>query len=94
MSGEGDLDSVESHSQPIGGILPLTDQSPPERPSTEVNPQEENLPSGPAVAEGPTSTDTPTQDTSDHPPDLGDNFDKRLQDLAKASEETVTTSPL
>ena len=93
LSGEGDLDSAEGHSQPIGGTLPLTDQSPPDRPSTEVNPQKENPPSSPLVAEGPTSTDTPTKDTSDHPPALGDTIDKRLQKLTKASEETVTTPP-
>ena len=79
MSGEGDLDSTEGHSQPIGGTLPLTDRSPPDRPSTEVDPQEENSPPGPSVATGLTSKDTPTQDTSDQPPNLGDTFDRRLQ---------------
>ena len=78
LSGEGDLDSTEDHSQPTGGTLPLTDQSPPDSVSTEVDPQEENPPPIPSEAEGPTSTDTPTQDTSDHPPDLGDTSDKRL----------------
>ena len=93
LSGEVDLDSTEGHSQPIGGTLPLTDQSPPDRPSTEVNPQEENLPPSPSIAKGPTSTDTPTKDTSDHPPDLGGTSEERLQNLAKAREETVTTPP-
>ena len=31
--------------------------------------------------------------TSDNPPDLGDNFEKRVQNLVKAREETVTTPP-
>ena len=93
LSGEGDLDPTEGHSQPVGGTLPLTEQSPPDRPSSEVNLQEENPPPSPSVAKGPTSTDTPTKDTSDHPLDLGDTIDSRLQNLAKASEETVTTPP-
>ena len=93
LSGEGELDSAEGHSQPIGGTLPLTEQSPPDIPSTGVNPQEENPPPGPSVAKGPTSTDTPTKDTPDCPPDLGDTIDKKLQNLAKASEERVTTPP-
>ena len=32
MSGEGDLDSTESHSQLLVGTLPLTDKDPPESP--------------------------------------------------------------
>ena len=93
MSGEGDLDSTEGHSQPIGGTLPLTDQSPPDRVSTEGDPQKELPPPSPSEAEGSTSTDTPTKDTPDSPPDLRDNSDKRVQNLVKAREETVTTPP-
>ena len=93
LSGEEDLDSIEGHFQPTGGTLPLTDQSPPDNVSTEVDPQEENLPPGPSIAKGPPSTNTLSKDTSDHPPDLGDTFDERLQNLAKAREETVTTPP-
>ena len=59
LSGEGDLDSAEGHSQPIVGTLPLTDQNPPDRVSTEGDPQEKHLPLSPSEAEGPTSTDTP-----------------------------------
>ena len=59
LSGEGDLDSAEGHSQPIGGTLPLTDQGLPDRVSTEGDPQEEHPPPGPSGAEGPTSIDTP-----------------------------------
>ena len=35
----------------------------------------------------------PQGNTSDSPPDLGDNFEKRVQNLVKAREETVTTPP-
>ena len=91
LSGKGDLDSTEGHSQPIVGTLPLTDQSPPDSVSTEEEPQENYLPSGPSETEGPTSKDTSPRNTSDSPPDLGDNFEKRVQNLVKAREETVTT---
>ena len=35
----------------------------------------------------------PPRNTSNSPPDLGDNFEKRVQNLVKAREETVTTPP-
>ena len=38
LSGEGDLDPTEGHSQPIGGTLPLTGQNPPDSVSTERDP--------------------------------------------------------
>ena len=38
LSGEGDLDSTEGHSHPIGGTLPLTDQGPPDSVSIEGDP--------------------------------------------------------
>ena len=91
LLGEEDLDSAEGHSQPIVGTLPLTDQNWPESISTEGDPQEKHLPPGPSEAEGLTSTDTPPRDTSDNPPGLEDNFEKRVQNFAKAREETVTT---
>ena len=39
MSGEGDLDSTESHSQLLVGTLPLTDRDPPENPEDKDPPQ-------------------------------------------------------
>ena len=93
MSKEGDLDSAEDHSQPIGGTLPLTDKSPPDSVSTKGDPQEKDLPPHPSESEGPTPRDNSNQDTFDYPPDLGDALDERLQDLTKAREETVTTPP-
>ena len=93
LLGEGDLDSAEGHSQPIGMTLPLTDQSPPDSVSTEGDPQENHPPPSHSEAEGPTSTDTPPRNTSDSPPDLGDNSEKGVQNLVKAREETVTTPP-
>ena len=59
LSGEGDLDSAEDHSQPIVGTLPLTDQNLPDSVFTEGDPQEKHPPPSPSEAEGPTSTDTP-----------------------------------
>ena len=94
LSGEGDLDCTEGHSASIGGTLPLTDQGLPDSVSTEGDPQEKHPPPCPSKAEGPTSTDTPPRNTSDSPPDLGDNSEKRIQNLVKAREETVTTPPL
>ena len=85
MLGEGDLDSTECHPQLLVGTLPLTDKGPP------ANPQEEHLPPGPSGAEGPTSI--PSKNTSDNPPGLGDNFEKKVQNLVKARKETVTTPP-
>ena len=94
LSVEGDLDSAKSHSKPIGGTLPLTDKGPPDSVSTEGVPQEKHLPPGPSETEGPTSTDNPPpRNTADSPPDLGDNFEKRMQNLMRAREETVTTPP-
>ena len=71
LSGEGDLDSTEDHSQPIVWTLPLTDQSLPDSVSIEEDPQENHPPPSHSEAEGPASTDTPPKNTSDSPPDLG-----------------------
>ena len=49
MSGEGDLDSTEGHSQLLVGTLPLTDKDPPESPEDKgppPNPPVEGLASG------------------------------------------------
>ena len=49
MSGEGDLDSNEGHSQLLVGTLPLTDKDPPENPEDKgppPNPPVEGLASG------------------------------------------------
>ena len=59
LSREGDLDSAEGHSQPIVGILPLTDQNQSDSVSIEGDLQEKHSPPSPSEAEGPTSTDTP-----------------------------------
>ena len=83
LLGEGDLDSTEGQSQLLVGTLPLTDKGPPE------NTQEKHLPSGPSEAEGPTSIHY--KKTSDNPPGLGDNFEKKVQNFVKARKETVTT---
>ena len=88
LLGEGDLDSIEGHSQPTVGTLPLSDKGPSE------NPHEKHPPPGPSGAEGPTSTDTFPKDTPDNPPGLGDNFEQKVQISVKAREETVTTPPL
>ena len=83
LSGEGDLDSIEGHSQLLVGTLPLTDKGLPE------NYQEKHPPPGPSGAEGPTST--PSGKSSDNPPGLGDGFEKKVQNSTKAREEIVTT---
>ena len=85
LSGEGDLDSTEGHSQLLVGTLPLTDKGPPE------NTQEKHPLPSPSEAEGPTSI--PSKKTSDNLPGLGDNFEKRVQNFVKARKETVTTPP-
>ena len=41
MSGEGDLDPTEGHSQLSVGTLPLTDKDPPEDPEDESSPQDQ-----------------------------------------------------
>ena len=49
MSGEGDLDCTEGHSQLLVGTLPLTDKDPPENPEDKgppPNPPVEGLASG------------------------------------------------
>ena len=49
LSGEGDLDSTEGHSQLLVGTLPLTDKDPPESPEDKnppPNPSVEGLASG------------------------------------------------
>ena len=49
MSGEGDLDSTEGHSQLLVGTLPLTDKDPPENPEDKgppPNPPVEGIASG------------------------------------------------
>ena len=60
MSGEGDLDSTEGHSQLSVGTLPLTDKDPPK------NPQEKYLPPGHSGVEEPTFS--PFKDISNYPP--------------------------
>ena len=60
MSGEGDLDSTEGHSQLPVGTLPLTDNNPPE------NPQEKDPPPSSSEVEGPNLTSS--RDTSDNMP--------------------------
>ena len=57
MSGEGDLDPPEGHSQLSVGTLPLTDKDPPKNPADKGPPQE------PSVEE-PTS-DSPESNTRD-----------------------------
>ena len=57
MSGEGDLDPTEGHSQLSVGTLPLTDKDPPKNPEDTGPPQEPSF-------EGPTS-DSPESNTRD-----------------------------
>ena len=85
LSLEGDLDSTKSHSQLLVGTLPLTNKGPPE------NTQEKHPPPGPSGAERLTSI--PSKKTSDNPPGLGDNFEKKVQNFVKARKERVTTPP-
>ena len=49
MSGEGDLDPTEGHSQLSAGTLPLTDKDPPKDPENKSPPQEPQLKSPPLV---------------------------------------------
>ena len=60
LSGEGDFDSTEGHSQLPVGTLPLTDNNPPK------NPQEKDPPPSSSEVEGPNPTSS--RDTSDNPP--------------------------
>ena len=57
MSGEGDLDPTEGHSQLLVGTLPLTDKDPPKNPEDKGPPQE-------PLVEGPTSS-SPESNTRD-----------------------------
>ena len=57
MSGEGDLDPIEGHSQLLVGTLPLTDKDPPK------NPEDKGPPPEPSVEE-PTSS-SPESNTRD-----------------------------
>ena len=94
MSEEGDLDSTEGHSQPSLGTFPLTDKDQPVSISTKgPSPQEILPPRSPSGTEGHTPIDILLKMTSEKPSDLGDDFEKGVQNSVKAQQETVNTPP-
>ena len=77
LSGEGDLDSTDGHSQSSVGTLPLTDKNPLVNVTPkESSPQEEQQPQGPSET---TPTDPLLKKISKNPLDLGDDFEKEIQ---------------
>ena len=65
MSGEGDLDPTEGHSQLSVGTLPLTDKDPPE------NPEDKGPPQNPPVeglASGSSENNTRDKKSGNTPP--------------------------
>ena len=81
LSGEGDLDSTEGHSQLSVGTLPLTDKNP------SKDPKEKNPPPGPSV-EGPTSVFS--EDNPGNPPR---NVETVTTPPSKELEHVVDTPP-
>ena len=85
MSGEGDLDSIKGHSQPSVGTLPLTDKNSFDSVSTEkFSPQEKQ----PSQRHSETTSIDPL--LKQNPSNLGVDFEKGVQNLLKARQETVT----
>ena len=82
MSGEGDLDSTEGHSQLLVGTLPLTDKNPPK------DPRDKNPLPGPSV-EGPTSGSS-----EDNPGNLSRNVKLVTTPSSGELEQVVDTPPL
>ena len=94
LSGEGDLDSTEGHSQLLVGTLPLTEKDPPEKPEDKNQP-----PSSPTEKGGGSQSstlpesldkieDTPTSPKSDksptgHTPENSRDFPPHTQDKSK-----------
>ena len=82
MSGEGDLDSTEGHSQLLVGTLPLTDKNPPE------DPRDKNPLPGSSVV-GPTSGSS-----EDNPGNLSRNVKLVTTPSSEELEQVVDTPPL
>ena len=85
MSGEGDLDPTEGHSQLSVGTLPLTDKDSPKNPEDKGPPQE------PPV-EGPTS-DSPENYTRDKESENIPPFEKPKQSVDSPSEYPPQDQP-
>ena len=89
MSGEGDLDSTEGHSQLLVGTLPLTDKDPPENPEDKgppPNPPVEGLASG--------SSENNTSDLSrDKKSDTTPPTEKSKQEVDSPSEYPPQDQP-
>ena len=80
LSGEGDLDSAEGHSQLSVGTLPLTDKNPPK------DPKEKNPPPGPLVEE-------PTSDFSEDNPGTPPRNVETVTTLPSEELEHVVDTP-
>ena len=65
MSGEGDLDSSEGHSQLSVGTLPLTDKNPPKNPEGKDPPQDP--PKDPEDKSPPQDQPETLTDPGEHP---------------------------
>ena len=86
MSGEGDLDPTEGHSQLSIGTLPLTDKDPPKNPEDKGPPQESSVEeptsgsSEPPFEKPKQTVDTPSeyppQDQPETPIDPGEHLEK------------------
>ena len=85
MSGEGDLDPTEGHSQLSDGSLPLTDKDPPKNPEDKGPPQE------PPVEE-PTSG-SPESNTRDKKSGNIPSFEKSKQSVDSSSEYPPQDQP-
>ena len=83
LSGEGDLDSTEGHSQFSVGTLPLTDKDPPEKT------QEKDPPPSSSEVEGPNPTSS--KDTSDNAPSPRDK--EKVTTLPPEELEHVVGTP-
>ena len=89
MSGEGDLDPTEGHSQLSVGTLPLTDKDPPEDPENKSPPQE------PSVEE-PTSGSLERDKKyppKDHPETLIDPGEHPTKPPLKRSQKNPVADP-
>ena len=85
MSGEGDFDPTEGHSQLSVGTLPLTDKDPPKNPEDKSPPQE------PPVEE-PTSG-SPESNTRDKKSGNIPSFEKSKQSVDSPSEYPPQDQP-
>ena len=85
MSGEGDLDPTEGHSQLSVGTLPLTNKDPPKNPEDKGPPQE---PSVEEPTSGSPESNTRDKESGNIPP-----FEKPKQSLDSPSEYPPQDQP-